>query len=86
MDFELGQIPIAVEDMIYIPSVDQVIAYVSQFITLKIGDLIFTGTPEGVGPIKIGDRLEGFIEGNSAFKLNYLRTLKQLNIFLNCIV
>lgn len=38
-------------------SVDQIISYVSQFITLKIGDLIFTGTPEGVGPVKIGDQL-----------------------------
>lgn len=40
---------------------DQVIAYVSQFITLKTGDLIFTGTPEGVGPVKIDDHLEAFI-------------------------
>ena len=34
----------------------------SNFFTLKTGDLIFTGTPEGVGPIKIGDRLEAYIE------------------------
>jgi 2-keto-4-pentenoate hydratase/2-oxohepta-3-ene-1,7-dioic acid hydratase in catechol pathway len=39
-----------------------IIAYVSQFFTLKKGDLIFTGTPKGVGPVKIGDRLEGFIQ------------------------
>ena len=38
-----------------------IIEYVSQFFTLKKGDLIYTGTPAGVGPIKIGDRLEGFI-------------------------
>ncbi len=38
-----------------------IIAYVSQFFTLKKGDLIFTGTPAGVGPVKVGDRLEGFI-------------------------
>lgn len=43
-------------------SFDQVIAYVSQFVTLKVGDLIYTGTPEGVGPVKIGDKLQGFIK------------------------
>jgi 2-keto-4-pentenoate hydratase/2-oxohepta-3-ene-1,7-dioic acid hydratase in catechol pathway len=37
---------------------DQIIAYVSKFITLKKGDLIFTGTPAGVGPIQIGDHLK----------------------------
>ncbi|MDD2799428.1 MAG: fumarylacetoacetate hydrolase family protein [Bacteroidales bacterium] len=41
--------------------VDQIIAYISKFFTLKIGDIIFTGTPSGVGPVKINDRLEGFI-------------------------
>ncbi|PKR80382.1 2-hydroxyhepta-2,4-diene-1,7-dioate isomerase [Brumimicrobium salinarum] len=46
-------------DMIF--TVDKIIAYVSQFMTLKIGDLIFTGTPEGVGPVKIGDQLNGFL-------------------------
>jgi 2-keto-4-pentenoate hydratase/2-oxohepta-3-ene-1,7-dioic acid hydratase in catechol pathway len=45
-------------------SFDDIIAYVSQFVTLKIGDLIYTGTPAGVGPVKIGDRLEGFLEDN----------------------
>jgi len=49
-------------DMLF--SVNQIIAYVSQFFTLKIGDLIYTGTPAGVGPVVIGDYLEGFIEGN----------------------
>ncbi len=48
------------EHMIF--TFDRLIAYVSQFISLKMGDLIFTGTPEGVGPVKIGDRLTGFIE------------------------
>lgn len=38
-----------------------IISYVSQFFTLKKGDLIYTGTPAGVGPVKIGDRLTGFI-------------------------
>jgi len=41
---------------------DSMIAYMSRFITLKKGDIIFTGTPKGVGPVQIGDRLEGFIE------------------------
>jgi len=43
-------------------SVNRVISYVSQFISLKMGDVIFTGTPQGVGPVKIGDRLTGYIE------------------------
>lgn len=47
-------------NMIY--SVDKIIAHISQFFTLKIGDLIFTGTPAGVGSVKIGDHLEGYIE------------------------
>jgi len=46
-------------DMIFTP--DQLIAYVSKFITLKTGDLLFTGTPAGVGPVAIGDRLEAYI-------------------------
>lgn len=46
-------------DMIF--KVDEIIAYVSKFFTLKIGDIIFTGTPAGVGPVAINDRLEGFI-------------------------
>ena len=47
------------KDMIF--SFDRLISYVSQFITLKIGDLIFTGTPAGVGPVRIGDRLQAFL-------------------------
>ena len=42
-------------------SFDRIISYVSQFITLKMGDLIYTGTPEGVGPVNIGDHLVGYI-------------------------
>ncbi len=45
-------------------SFDFIIAYLSRFFTLKQGDLIFTGTPKGVGPVKIGERLVGFIEDN----------------------
>ncbi len=50
-------------DMIF--PFDQLISYVSKFFSLQIGDLLFTGTPAGVGPVKIGDRLEAFIEGES---------------------
>ena len=42
--------------------IDQIIAYVSQFCTLKIGDMIFTGTPVGVGPVNIDNHLEGYLE------------------------
>lgn len=52
-------------DMIF--PINKVISYVSQFITLKMGDIIFTGTPEGVGPVKIGDRLTGYIEDGKMF-------------------
>lgn len=50
-------------------TIDQIIAYISQFITLKTGDLIFTGTPSGVGSISIGDELKGFIKGKEFFNL-----------------
>ena len=42
-------------------AVDQLIAYVSRFMTLKIGDYLFTGTPSGVGPVSIGQHLQGYI-------------------------
>ena len=51
-------------------NIDQIISYVSNYMTLKTGDLIFTGTPSGVGPIKSGDNLEGFINDKSMFKVN----------------
>ena len=47
-------------DMIF--SVNKIIVYISQFITLKIGDLIFTGTPSGVGKVKIKDHLQAYLE------------------------
>ncbi len=47
-------------DMLF--KVDEIIAYVSRFFTLKIGDLIYTGTPVGVGPVAIGQHLEGYLE------------------------
>ena len=43
-------------------SFEHIISYVSQFITLKTGDLIYTGTPAGVGPVKVGDRLTAYME------------------------
>ena len=46
-------------DMLF--SIEDIIVYVSKFFILQMGDLIFTGTPAGVGPVKVGDRLEGFI-------------------------
>ena len=42
--------------------IDELIAYISRFMTLKIGDLLFTGTPAGIGPVSIGQRLEGYLE------------------------
>ncbi|HNW90307.1 MAG TPA: fumarylacetoacetate hydrolase family protein [Bacteroidales bacterium] len=51
-------------------SIDQIIAHVSQFITLKMGDLIFTGTPSGVGPVKIGDRLTAYLEDKKMLTCN----------------
>lgn len=48
-------------------SIDALIAEVSRYFTLKIGDLIYTGTPAGVGPIELGDVLEGFVEEHRVF-------------------
>jgi 2-keto-4-pentenoate hydratase/2-oxohepta-3-ene-1,7-dioic acid hydratase in catechol pathway len=42
-------------------SYEKIISYISRFVTLKMGDLIFTGTPAGVGPVSIGDHLEAFL-------------------------
>ena len=53
------------KDMLF--SVNELIAYISQFFTLKIGDLIFTGTPAGVSPVAINDRLTGYIEDKLMF-------------------
>ena len=49
-------------------SVDEVIAHVSQYFMLKTGDLIFTGTPEGVGPVAAGDELKGFLGDMQLFR------------------
>jgi acylpyruvate hydrolase len=48
---------------------DTIIEHVSKYVTLKIGDLIYTGTPAGVGPVAIGDRLEGFIGERKMFDI-----------------
>ena len=55
-------------DMIH--TVDKIIAFASRFFTLKTGDIIFTGTPSGVGKIVIGDSLEGFVEGEKLLEVN----------------
>lgn len=49
--------------------VDELISYVSQYFTLKIGDIIFTGTPEGVAAVQPNDVLEGFLEGQKLFRI-----------------
>lgn len=49
------------KDMLY--SIDKIVAYASQFFTLNIGDIIFTGTPSGVGALSVTDQLEGYLEG-----------------------
>ncbi len=48
------------KDMIF--TFAKIISFISSYFTLKVGDLIYTGTPSGVGPVKIGDKLEGYIE------------------------
>ena len=55
-------------DMIF--RIDALIAYISRFFTLKTGDLLFTGTPVGVGPVHIDDHLEGYIEERKVLELN----------------
>lgn len=54
-------------DMLF--NINQIIEYVSGFFTLNIGDLIFTGTPAGVGPLNVYDNLEGFIEGKKLLEV-----------------
>lgn len=73
INFELTNKGISVQtgnttDMMW--KIDDIIAYVSQYFTLKIGDIIFTGTPEGVAKVNTNDVLEGFIEGKQMFKIH----------------
>ena len=58
------------QDMLW--KIDELISYVSQFFTLKMGDVIFTGTPAGVGKIESADELEGFLEDIKMFTLKVL--------------
>lgn len=53
------------KDMVF--DFDTLICYISKFFKLQVGDIIFTGTPAGVGPIKIGDTLVGYIEEKKSF-------------------
>ncbi len=55
-------------DMLY--RVDEIIAYISQFFTLKTGDILYTGTPAGVGPVHIDDHLEGYLEERKVLEFN----------------
>jgi len=50
-------------------AIDDLIAHVSKYMTLKIGDLLFTGTPAGVGPVQIGDKLEGYLQEEKMFEV-----------------
>lgn len=55
-------------DMLY--KVDELVSFISQYFTLKTGDLIYTGTPVGVGPVKIDDHLVGYLEGQKVLEFN----------------
>lgn len=55
-------------DMLF--RIDEIIAYISRFFTLKTGDLLYTGTPAGIGPVKIDDHLEGYLEDRKVLEFN----------------
>ena len=55
-----------------INNIDEIISHISKYITLKKGDIIFTGTPEGVGKINKNDILEGFIENQKLLSINVI--------------
>jgi len=62
-----GQIVQQGDTSLMIFSIEDIISHVSKYFTLKIGDLIYTGTPAGVGRVQIGDRLEGYLEAEKKF-------------------
>ena len=75
MDFELKKNGESVKNgssskMIF--SINQIISYVSKFFTLKIGDLIFTGTPAGVSQVVKGDKLTGYLNGTEVLRCKVL--------------
>lgn len=55
-------------DMLF--KVDEIIAYISRFFTLKTGDILYTGTPAGIGPVNIGDHFEGYLEDRKVLDFN----------------
>ena len=55
-------------DMLF--KIDEIIEYISKYFTLKTGDIIYTGTPVGVGPVNIDDHLTGYIEGRKVLEFN----------------
>ena len=55
-------------DMLF--TIDELIAYISRFFTLKTGDLLYTGTPAGVGPVGVNDHLEGWVEERKVLDFN----------------
>ena len=72
MDFQLQKNGVVVQEgntsqMLW--KIDELIAEISQFFTLKIGDIIFTGTPAGIGSISDNDLLEGFLMGEKVFSV-----------------
>ena len=72
VNFELlknGEIAQKGNSSLMLWKIDELVAYVSQFFTLKIGDIIFTGTPEGVAAVQPDDILEGYLEGRQLFRI-----------------
>lgn len=73
INFELTKNGITVQkgnSSLMLWKIDELISYVSQYFTLRTGDVIFTGTPEGVAAVKPGDVLEGYLEQQKLFRLN----------------